>query len=275
MDGAGDMSLNRDLYMGTGATLRFPTASSGTPTLSTFGNVLVSNANIQTTGTLTGNAGGTFSGILSALSDTNPGTGTSTCLSVGSGGVNYQPASGQWTGTLQANIHMNGYDQLGMTFHDSGSRVDAITYGSGLFYIGANIGWGEPPLVMNQAHAYGYNIRSDESLKTMQGPPEGNLAAVMSLSPQTFQLDKHTGVDAFQGTEKDDNNEQITWQIADVPPPTIVGFSANEIAEAIPSASTEFFDGTLGYDTTQMLGILWGAVRELSAEVAALKEELA
>lgn len=98
----------------------------------------------------------------------------------------------------------------------------------------------------------GLSQRSDRRLKQDIRPAEGGLPKVRALAPVTFAW-KHRG--ATSGRE--------------------YGFIAQDVQRVLPELVDATADGTLAVETTAMIPILTQAVKELDAQNAELRAELA
>lgn len=98
----------------------------------------------------------------------------------------------------------------------------------------------------------GLSQRSDRRLKQDIRPAEGGLAKVRALAPVTF-----------------------AWKNRGTPAERQYGFIAQDVQRVLPELVDATADGTLAVETTAMIPILAQAVKELDAQNAELRAELA
>jgi len=204
-------------------------------------------------GTLTGGLTGTTGSFSGNLSGGNLGTGGSLTVTGGAsigGSVNTGPLSASSLGSV-GGLTVSGTSGLSTVNTGQVAPVTNDAYWCGLPTGSGNAWYG--------VAAYSFPVQSDARGKTnIAVLPDACLDLVAAITPKRYE---HKDGPA-------EDKGRVHW-----------GFIAQEVGAVMAAAGHDFsggnmvHDGWHSLDYGQMTAILWQAVRELAAEVAALKKE--
>jgi hypothetical protein len=164
----------------------------------------------------------------------------------------YAATSQAWSGTVQ-----------GTTINFGTKLISTATYGlrafiGGGLVVGAPTGGDKGVGTINAVTVSANNVvlTSDARLKRDIGPvADGCLAMVAAVEPKTFRFRPRAEEPGPPGFY-----ERRNW-----------GFLAQDVRAVLPDAVEEDAEGNLSYSPSDLLSVLWSAVRELSAKVAELE----
>jgi hypothetical protein len=220
-------------------------------------------------------------------------------LSVGNDALNFTPTGSTWA-TGGATLLLNGLDTTSIVFHDANNRVDAIVAGGGLLRIGPDIGFGPANVEFSGTTAFGRapvsNVRAVMFATTNDSNGHSLFCANNGWTQNHLYI-RGDGLPWVNQAWVVGSDERLKEDIADVPnaldrlqgvrPRSYYlradearqrrrhyGVVAQELVEVLPELVSEGQDGTLAVAYEELIPLLVGAVKELSARVTALEARL-